>query len=498
MRSRLVRNVRVWRREARPTLALALPIMAGMVGQMLMGLADTIMVGHVGVVPLAAAAFVSAVAHLPLVFGIGLLSSISVLTAQAFGARRPDEAGETLRHGLIMSAAMGLLAALSVLALQPFLNLLGQPPDVVEASRAFLRLFGWSLLPALVGHGCKQFSEALNHPWVPMFVLLGGVLLNVLLNWVLIFGNWGAPALGLEGAGWATLAARTIMAVVMIGFVLHASALRAFQPGRWLAALRREKFRRLVELGWPVASQHFFEISAFAFAAIMMGWIGADSIAAHQIAITCAALTFMFGLGIGTAVCIRVGHAYGAGQFGRMRRIGFGGIGLGAGIMSLFGIVMMVAGEPIAAVFVASPTVVALTAKLLIVAAVFQIADGIQVVSISALRGLGDVRVPALIAVLAYWVLAVPLGAALAFPGKHGAVGMWIGLASGLGAAACGLSWRFHLQTGIAAAALRNANLNPPFIPAPTQIADRAGGDEPGLCGCHQGVRDKQNGRGSV
>jgi MATE family multidrug resistance protein len=290
----------------------------------------------------------------------------------------------------------------------------------------------------------------------------------VLLNWVLIFGHWGAPALGLEGAGWATLAARTAMAVVMIGFVLHAPALRAFQPGRWLAALRRDKFRRLVELGWPVASQHFFEVSAFAFAAIMMGWIGADSIAAHQIAITCAALTFMFGLGIGTAVCIRVGHAYGAGQFVRMRRIGFGGIGLGAGIMSLFGIVMMVAGEPIAAVFVASPTVVALTAKLLLVAAVFQIADGIQVVSISALRGLGDVRVPALIAVLAYWVLAVPLGAALAFPGKHGAVGMWIGLASGLGAAACGLSWRFHLQTGKAAGTPRIAK--PPSASSPVSV----------------------------
>ncbi len=452
MRLRIVRNVRLWTREVRPTLGLALPIMAGMVGQMLMGLADTIMVGRVGVVPLAASAFVNAVAHLPLVFGLGLLSSISVLTSQAFGARRPDEAGEALRHGLVIATGMGVLAALSAFVLYPFLHRFGQPPEVVVAAGPYLLLFGASLLPALVGHGCKQFSEALKHPWVPTFVLLGGVLLNVLLNWVLIFGHWGAPTMGLEGAGWATLIARVVMTLVMLGYVVRAPALRAFQPVRWTATWSRETFRRLVHLGWPVAGQHLFEVSAFAFAAIMMGWISADAIAAHQIAITCAALTFMCVLGIGTAVCIRVGHAYGAAQYARMRRIGFGGVSLAAGIMGFFGVVLMVAGKPIAGLFIASPTVVGLTAQLLIVAAVFQMADGIQVVSISALRGLGDVRVPAVIAVLAYWVLAVPVGAALAFPGRYGAVGIWVGLAGGLGAAALGLAWRFHIQTGKAAA----------------------------------------------
>jgi multidrug resistance protein, MATE family len=302
-----------------------------------------------------------------------------------------------------------------------------------------------------VGHGCKQFAEALKHPWVPTFVLLGGVLLNVLLNWVLIFGHWGAPAMGLEGAGWATLIARMVMALVLLVYVVRAPALRTFQPVRWQAAWSGERFRRLLNLGWPVAGQHFFEVSAFVFAALMMGWISADAIAAHQIAITCAALTFMCGLGIGTAVCIRVGHAYGAAQYARMRRIGFGGVSLAAGMMGVFGLVLMIAGKPIAGLFIASPTVVSLTAQLLIVAAVFQMADGIQVVSISALRGLGDVRVPAVIAVLAYWVLAVPVGAALAFPGQCGAVGIWVGLAGGLGAAALGLAWRFHRQTGKAA-----------------------------------------------
>jgi MATE family multidrug resistance protein len=446
-----MRNVWLWWRELRPTLALALPIMAGMLSQMLMGMADTIMVGQVGVVPLAASAFVNAVAHLPLVFGLGLLSSIAVLTAQAYGARQADEAGEILRHGLIVSTVTGLLAAGSMFALFPFLDRLGQPPEVVAAAGRYLLLFGASLFPALVAHGCKQFAEALKHPWAPTFVMLGGVLLNVLLNWVLIYGHWGAPAMGLEGAGWATLLARLVMMLVLVGYVLRAPALRKFRPVVWRAAVSPERFLRLLRLGWPVAGQHFFEVSAFAFAAIMMGWISADAIAAHQIAITCAALTFMVGLGLGAAVCIRVGHAYGAGQFHRMQRIGFGGIGLAATIMGSFGVLFMLAGKPIAELFISSPTVVELTAKLLVVAAVFQIADGVQVTSISALRGLADVRVPALIAVLAYWVLAVPLGSALAFPQQQGAVGIWIGLATGLGVAAIGLAWRFHLQTRRAA-----------------------------------------------
>ena len=253
--------------------------------------------------------------------------------------------------------------------------------------------------------------------------------------------------MGLTGAGWATVIARVIMALVLLVYVLRAPALRAFQPARWRAAFARARIRSLLTLGWPVAAQHFCEVSAFAFAAVMMGWISADAIAAHQIAITCAALSFMFVLGLGAATCIRVGHAYGAGQFIRMRRIGLGAVGLAAGIMAVFGVTFMLAGQPIASWFIASPTVVQLTAHLLIVAAIFQIADGVQVTAISALRGLSDVRAPAFIAVLAYWVLAVPLGSWLAFRAHWGAVGIWTGLAVGLGVAAAGLAWRFHWRT---------------------------------------------------
>lgn len=447
MRLQIIQTLRLWRRETRPTLALALPIMAGMVSQMLMGLADAIMVGRVGVVPLAAASFINAVTHLPLVFGLGLLSCIAVLTSQAYGARRPEEAGEILRHGLAMSVVVGLVAVLSMFALHPLLGCFGQPPEVAAASKKYLLLFGGSLLPTLIAHGCKQFSDALKHPWLPTFVMLGGVMLNVLLNWILIYGNWGAPALGLDGAGWATLTARIVMLLVMLGYVLRAPAMRAFHPVRWRIAFSRECFKRMFKVGWPVGAQHFFEVSAFASAAIMMGWISADAIAAHQIAITCAAMTFMAALGVGAAAGIRVGHAFGAGQFLRMRRIGFSAVALAAVGMGVCGGVFALAGKPIASLFIESPTVVTLTAQLLIIAALFQIADGVQVTAISSLRGLADVRVPAVIAVVAYWCLALPVGALLAFRAHLGAVGMWIGLAAGLGAAAAGLAWRFHRLT---------------------------------------------------
>ncbi len=442
-----LQTLRLWRHEVRPTLTLALPIVAGMLSQTLMGLADTIMVGRVGVVALAAASFVNAVAHLPLVFGLGLLSCIAVLTSQAYGAKQPTEAGEVLRHGLVLSAAIGLLAALSMFALRPFLHLLGQTPEVTAASGNYLLLFSTSMLPALIAHGSKQFSDALNRPWWPTLIMSSGVLLNVLLNWILIYGNWGAPALGLDGAGWATLIARTVMTVVMVAYVLTAPAMRRFHPPQWRATLTRERLSRMWRIGLPIGVQHFFEVSAFASAAVMMGWISATAIAAHQIAITCAATTFMTSLGIGAAACIRVGHAYGARKFTRTRRIGFSAVAISATLMAGFGIIFALAGKPIASLFIDSPTVVAVAAQLLIVAAFFQIADGVQVTSISALRGLSDVRVPAVIAVVAYWCVALPLGATLAFRTQLGVVGMWIGLAAGLSAAAVGLTWRFHRHT---------------------------------------------------
>ena len=255
------------RRELPETVKLALPIVSGMVAQMLMGLTDTIMVGRVGVVPLAASAFVNALAHLPFVFAFGLMSSISVLAAQAYGAQQRAVVGEVLRHGLVLCGVAGLLTTIVLAGFGPLLHLLGQPANVVAASGTYLVLIGLSLWPALIAHGCKQFSEALNHPWIPNFIMLGSVLLNALLNWIFIYGHWGLPPMGLEGAGIATILARAAMAVGLLWFVLRAPVLRDYQPARWRARLEGETMRDLLRIGWPVGFQHLMEVSAFVFAA---------------------------------------------------------------------------------------------------------------------------------------------------------------------------------------------------------------------------------------
>jgi MATE family multidrug resistance protein len=269
----------------------------------------------------------------------------------------------------------------------------------------------------------------------------------VLLNWILIYGNWGAPALGLEGAGWATLLARIIVALAMLFYLGRHSAFKEYLPGRWLGPLEILRLKQLTRLGGPVGAQHLLEVSAFAFAALMMGWISAEALAAHQIAITCAATTFMFMVGLGMAVCIRVGHAYGAGKFQRTRRIGLMGLGMAGAGMALFGIMFMALRYPLAKAFISDPEVVRLAAQFFIVAALFQVADGLQVTAMSALRGLSDVKIPAMVAMLAYWMFSIPLGYALTFHFDFGPIGIWVALALGLGMAAVFLSWRFHHRT---------------------------------------------------
>jgi MATE family multidrug resistance protein len=460
------KRLQPWLREVRPMLVLALPIMSGMLSHTLIGLVDTIMVGRLGVTPLAAASLVNVLIHPGLVFSAGLLSAVAVLSSQAFGANRPGDCAEALRNGLFAAAGLGLINAIGWHFFVPFLALFGQEPAVVAASREYLLIYGWSIIPALMTHACKQFSESLNKAWMPNAILLGSVAFNALLNWILIYGNWGAPRLGLEGAGWATLFARIACFIALFGYLLLQRDMRDYWPVAWLARLHWVQMKALIRVGGPVALQHLFEVGAFAFAAIMMGWMSAAALAAHQIAITCAATTFMIALGIGMAACIRVGQAWGAGNYSDVRRIGFVALILGGSIMTACGVGLMTARHPIVKLFTDSPEVIAITVQLFVVAALFQLVDGIQVTAISSLRGLADVRIPAVVAILAYWVVAIPVGYILGFRTALGPAGIWIGLAIGLGVAAVFLTWRFHHLT------LKHAKLYPATFGGPAALTE--------------------------
>ena len=435
---------RFWAELAR-TLALACPIMAGQVGQMLMGLVDTLMVGHVGTSSLAAAAFANCLVNVAFVFGIGVLTSVGVLVSRAHGAGMDQHKRVILRSSIWLSAMVGVIVATVLTLAQPWLSVFRQPETVLGEAKPFIAILSWSLVPALVFISSKTFSEGLSRPLVPALIMYLGVALNVFLNWVFIFGNLGAPALGLVGAGWATLISRIVTMAGTLLFCVRVtgSGFSVLLP----SLLSLPTIHSLLRIGLPVGFQLLSEIGAFAFAAILMGWIGTAALAAHQIAITCAATTFMFPLGIAQAVGVRIGQAVGAGTEELVRVIGFGGLYLSGLIMLLFALVYATLGHSIASAFNSDSAVVSLTSNLLQVAGLFQIADGVQVTAMGGLRGLADVRAPMIMAFIYYWLCAIPIGYIAAFVFGAGAVGIWVGLATGLFIAAITLTIRFWLLT---------------------------------------------------
>ncbi|MGA9579512.1 MAG: MATE family efflux transporter [Terrimicrobiaceae bacterium] len=432
--------------ESRRTLSLASPIIAGFVGQMLMGWADTIMVGRVGVIPLAACAFANNLLAVPLVFGFAVLSSVSVRASHAFGGGRARMAGEALRAGFVVGGVLGLCVVAAIHAALPFLPWLGQGPEITAACKNFLILCAWSAVPVFFTTAAKNFCEALSRPWVPFWIMIAGVSLNVGLNWIFIYGNLGAPAMGLDGAGVATLTARICVAAAIIAYVLLGSALKDSLPASWKETGLSTEIRRLLAIGLPSGGMHLAEVSGFSFGSLMMGWLGAGALAAHQIAITCAATTFMVPLGLSQAVSVRIGQARGAREKRRYLPIIFGALTMAILIMAIFAVLFMTAGATIAAWFVANASVTALAAQLLLVAGVFQIFDGVQITSAGALRGFEDTRGPMLIGILSYWLVALPISYFSAFRLGFGPPGIWFGFVMGLALAATALVVRLFLR----------------------------------------------------
>jgi MATE family multidrug resistance protein len=434
--------------ELKSTLLLAAPITAGHVSQMILGITDTVMIGRVGVVPLAASALAHTLFHFLFMVGIGLLSSVSVLVSHAFGAGNMREAGEMLRRGAAIALVGGLVLFALLWSLFPFLWVLHQPPEVVAEAKPYLWLIGASF-PLVLGIICfRNFSEAQNVPWPAFWAGLLAVLLNVFLNWVFIYGNLGAPALGLTGAGIATLIARVVNLVVLVAWLRRDRRFADSWPVRWLARIPWSGIMVMLRLGFPVGLQLLAEVGAFSGTILLMGLLGVVEMAAHQVAITCAATTFMFPLGISLAVAIRVGQAIGAREPHRARVVAFGAGGFVIGLAGCFTAVFILCSRLIASAFTSDPATIAMAASLLVVAGFFQLFDGTQVLAAGSLRGCKDVRVPTWIIVFAYWGIAIPTGMLLGFTLGMGAVGLWIALAVGLAAAAAGLSARFVRITG--------------------------------------------------
>lgn len=453
--------------EVRKTFNLAVPIMIGLLGQQFLQWTDSLMIGRgLGVDPLAGASFGGQIVSIFLIVGYGLCAAVHVMVSQAYGARSLDETESTVRHGLVVSCGYSVVAGLLITVGIDGAYLLGQPPHLVEIAQPYIILLGWSILPTVIYQCFRNCAEAYENTWIPLWVLIASILLNVFLNWVFIFGNLGAPRMEVTGAGLATLLARTAAALIMAWMVIRDPRYRISRAVLALHRITASVANRVLAIGVPTAFQILFEIGTFTFAILFMGWLGAEEVAAHQIAINFVGLTFMVPLGMGFALTIRVGHAIGEGDRERARRIGFSGIAFAALFMSACAVVFFLFRETLPHLFLdpedpATPAVALLAGQFLVLAALFQLFDGAQVTAICSLRGTGDVRVPTMLQFVAFWVISMPLAVILAFgpvnplPGGWvlplnadlGGVGVWIGLLIALALAATFLTLRFHRVT---------------------------------------------------
>ena len=447
------------RPHLRPTALLAFPVVLSQLGHVLVGFVDSVLVGRTGTVPLAAVSLGVSSTMVLLILGIGLSMGSVPLVAAADGRRDLPALGRLLASSLWLSAAAGLLLAGLGQLLPPLLPRLGQTPEVAALAGPWVRVISWSLLPLMVFQGFREFAEGLGLTRQAMWLSVLANVVNAALCYALVFGEWGAPRMGLMGSAWATLIARVLMAALMGAYVLSAARLRPYRDATawWPDG---PTLRRLLGVGAPIGVQMAFEVGAFAASAIMIGWLGAAALAAHQVAINLASITYMAASGIAAAATIRVGRLRGAGDGPGARQAGFAAYVLGFGFMGAMAVLFVLARHAAPYLYSNDPGVVGPAATLLLIAAGFQISDGIQVVGLGALRGLEDVKVPSVVALLAYWAVALPLGYVLGFRLQLGAPGVWLGLLVGLSIVAVALLLRFRRETA------------PEFVAAPALPAE--------------------------
>ncbi|RDV12633.1 MATE family efflux transporter [Pontibacter diazotrophicus] len=423
---------------------LAYPVVLSQLGHIMVSVFDSLMVGQIGTLPLAAASLGNSIFTITLVFGLGVSYSITPLIAAADGRRNYTRISLLLLNGLVSNVLLGILLFIAGYFLSPYITLLDQPPRVVELAVPYINILFLSMVPLMVFQAFRQFAEGLSLTKQAMWISIVANSLNIILNYILIFGKLGFEPMGLVGAGWATLISRVVMAMMMAGYVMYGKRFVVYHHFLRLRHLSFIHMYRIFKLGLPISGQMIFEMGAFSFSAVMIGWLGAKELAAHQIAINVASVTYMMASGIGAAATIRVGNQKGLGNYRSMRMAGISNLVMGVGFMVCSGLLMILGNKLIPMLYIDDPEVIRIASSLLVIAALFQISDGIQVVGLGALRGLEDVKVPSLISLLAYWGVGLPVGYYLCFKADFGVNGIWMGLLTGLSVAALLLTFRFR------------------------------------------------------
>ncbi|MFM7853664.1 MAG: MATE family efflux transporter [Flammeovirgaceae bacterium] len=438
-------NIQRYATEARVSFLLAYPVMISMLGQVMTGVADSVMIGWTGATPLAASSLANSFFSVLLFFGIGITYAITPLVAEAGGASEPKKIVDCLRHGLIINIVTGMLLTLLVVFGQNILYHIHQPNDVVALAIPYLLIVTYSIVPTMIFQTFRQFAEGLQHTHMAMVIMIACNLMNVILNYVLIYGIWIFPEMGMNGAGWATFISRVAMAIWMALYVYHSKHFSHYRAGFDFGNYSKALLKKMLHIGLPSGTQFIFEAAAFGFSAIMMGWIGTVPLAAHQIAINLATISYMTTSGLGAAATIRVGLFFGKHNKQAIRTAGFTLMGLGLIIMFLWAIAFIIGKTFLPSLYTNDTLVLQAAAPLMIIAGFFQLSDGIQVVCAGALRGLQDVKLPSVLIFVAYWIIALPIGYTLAFHFGLGAQGIWYGLLIGLTLTASAMVTRFHI-----------------------------------------------------
>ena len=438
-------------------LRVALPVMLTQLGASLVGLFDSIMVGRYATVDLAAVSFSNALFFTVMVFAMGALMGLTPLVGIQVGSLSSDcSHGEQsnirsliasfFQNGMLFTVLLSFLSLVLLGGCIPFLHCFGQDPEVVQAARPYYTLIVLSIIPFLFFTFFKQFLEGLGNTAVAMVITLVMNGLNIFLNWLFIYGNWGCPELGATGAGIGSLVARIGMPVCFVVVMYLRKEWRGYLSSiRW-QSFRLSVIKELTKIGFPIGVQTLMETIAFTAAFVFIGWISKEALAAHQIANQMCDMTFMVILGIGSATTIRVSHQLGANHLEGVRMASNASIHLVLLINAVGAAVMIGLRHQIPMLFTKDQEVIAIASQLIALAGVLQFADGLQVVAASMLRGITDVKVPMVIAMFSYSIVCISIGLFLAFPMGMGAVGIWIGFVVGLSVAAICLHTRFRIK----------------------------------------------------
>lgn len=417
-------------------LWLAFPVILSQAGQVSVNLIDNMMVGHVGTTELAAASFAMNIFLFGMLFGMGITIGLTPLVGHSFGGSKLEKVGEWFKNGLLAHSLIALTLVVIMSLITPFMHEMGQSPEVVKMAIPYYLILVASLFPMLIFFSFKQFLEGIGNTRTAMIITLSANLINIVLNYILIYGKLGFPAMGLMGAGIATLIARISMPLIFYFIIRKDKTYATFFKLAYQAKIKIKRIKQILSVGLPIGLQMVIEFLAFGMGAIMMGWLSKESLAAHQVAIGMASFTFMLSVGLASGTTIRTSHLAGQNKPNEMKKSITASLHLVVVFMSLMGLLFILLRNYLPYLFTTDHEVILIAARLLVIAALFQIFDGLQVVLIGALRGMADVKRPMFLAFFSYIVVGLPVSYLAAFVFNWGEIGIWVGFLAGLGTAA--------------------------------------------------------------